>query len=162
MDGGVDWSGHLRTLNYPNASAALQGVQSWGGTTFFFYCDAPVDLGPGIQFAAGDTVFFAGTPTWRTAPQCTGFSLSAGCSDIYNPPQVGGACPANPATAVQDLERHQDTSPGRIHLALRLDRGLHPVRLLRRQRAEPRHHGSGLPQRDHERAQPASHACYAT
>ena len=95
MDGRVDWSKYLRTLNYPSASAALQGAQSWGGATFFFYCEAPVDLGPGRQFAAGDAAFFAGTPTWRPAAQCTGYSLSGDCSDIYNPPEVGGACPAN-------------------------------------------------------------------
>jgi len=92
MDGRADWSKHLRTLNYPNASAALQGAQSWGGATFFFYCQAPVDLGPGRQFAAGDAVFFAGAPSWRPVPQCTGYSLSGGCSNIYN---VGGACPAD-------------------------------------------------------------------
>jgi hypothetical protein len=95
MDAEADWSNHLRTLNYPDIAAALQGVQSWGGTTFFFYCQAPLDLGPGKQFVAGDTVLFAGTPRWRPTPQCIGFSLSKGCSDIYNPPSMGGACPAN-------------------------------------------------------------------
>lgn len=95
MDGAADWSRHLRTLNYPDPSAALQGAQSWGGATFLFYCQSPVNLGPGKQFAAGDTVFFAGTPTWSSAAQCTGYSLSGECSDIYNPPEVGGACPAN-------------------------------------------------------------------
>jgi hypothetical protein len=92
MDGRADWSKHLRTLNYPTASAALQGAQSWGGATFFFYCQAPVNLGPGKQFAKGDAVFFAGTPTWLSGPQSTGYSLSGGCSNIYN---VGGACPAD-------------------------------------------------------------------
>jgi hypothetical protein len=95
MDGKADWSRHLRTLNYPNASTALQGAQRWAGATFFFYCETAVDLGPGKQFAPGDAVFFAGTPTWLSGPPATGYSLSGGCSDIYNPPQVGGACPAN-------------------------------------------------------------------
>ncbi len=100
MDPQADWSKHLFTQNYPNASAALQGVQSRRGPTFFFYCNEQVDLGPGRQFAQGDAVFFAGEPSWSATPQCDAFSLSGGCSDIYN---GFGACPANLQEKYQTL-----------------------------------------------------------
>jgi hypothetical protein len=90
----ADWSKHLLTENYPDANAALQGAQSRGGATFFFYCNGPLDLGPGKQFRQGDAVFFAGQPWWGSAPQCVAFSLSGGCENIYNPPPLG-ACPSD-------------------------------------------------------------------
>jgi hypothetical protein len=92
MAAGADWSKHLRTENHPTADAALQGAQSWGGATFFFYCNAPVNLGHGKQFDKGDAVFFAGIPQWESEAQCDAYSLSGGCSNIYNPI---GACPAD-------------------------------------------------------------------
>jgi hypothetical protein len=63
-----------------------------GGETFFFYCRGPLDLGPGKQFRAGDAVFFAGQPWWGSAPQCDGYALSGGCTNIYN---MSGACPSD-------------------------------------------------------------------
>lgn len=90
MYGEADWSGMLRQGNYPNADAAMQDTK--GGETFFFYCRGPLDLGPGKQFQTGDAVFFAGLPWWGSAPQCDAYSLSGGCSNIYND---GGACPSD-------------------------------------------------------------------
>ena len=90
---GGDWSGMLRQGNYKSADEAMQHVK--GGETFFFYCNGYLDLGPGKQFQPGDAVFFGGKPWWGSAPQCDGFSLSGGCSDIYNPYSTGGACPSD-------------------------------------------------------------------
>jgi hypothetical protein len=90
---GADWSNLLRTGNYSSAQVAMQDVK--GGETFFFYCNGYLDLGTGKQFQPGDAVFFGGRPWWGSAPQCDGYALSGGCSDIYNPPSTGGACPAN-------------------------------------------------------------------
>jgi hypothetical protein len=90
VDGGADWSKHLRTVNYLTEIGALQGAQGWGGATSFFYCTEPVDLGPGKQFERGDAVFFAGLTPWVSVPQCVTYSLSGGCSDMYND---HGACP---------------------------------------------------------------------
>lgn len=90
MYGGADWSGMVRTGNYPSADAAMQATL--GGESFFFYCRGGLDLGPGKRFRAGDAVYFAGIPQWGSAPQCDGYSLSGGCSNIYN---NGGACPAD-------------------------------------------------------------------
>jgi hypothetical protein len=99
MYGQGDWSGMLRKGNYASADIAMQpynkGGGIYGGETFFFYCDGYLDLGPGKQFQPGDAVFFGGKPWWGSAPQCTGYSLSGGCSDIYNPSPTGGACPSN-------------------------------------------------------------------
>lgn len=88
--GGGDWSSLLRQGNYPSADAAMQSCV--GGETFFFYCNSYLDLGPGKQFNAGDAVFFGGLPQWGSAPQCEGYALANGCSNIYN---QGGACPSD-------------------------------------------------------------------
>lgn len=90
MYGGGDWSSILRVANFPNADAAMASCV--GGETFFFYCNQPVNLGPGKQFETGDAVFFGGLPQWGSATQCTGYALSNGCTNIYND---GGACPDN-------------------------------------------------------------------
>lgn len=99
MYGEGDWSGMLRRGNYASADIAMQpyyqGGGIYGGETFFFYCNSYMDLGPGKQFQPGDAVFFGGRPWWGSAPQCDGYSLSGGCSNIYNPPSTGGACPSN-------------------------------------------------------------------
>ncbi|MEQ1678218.1 MAG: hypothetical protein ABL876_16055, partial [Chitinophagaceae bacterium] len=96
---GGDWSGMLRKGNYASADIAMQSYKKgggiYGGETFFFYCNGYLDLGPGKQFQPGDAVFFGGSPWWGSAPQCDGYSLSGGCSDIYNPGSTGGACPTN-------------------------------------------------------------------
>ncbi len=90
MYGEADWSNMLRQGNYPNADLAMQTMN--GGETFFFFCNGPLDLGPGKQFKTGDAVFFGDKPWWGSAPQCTGYSLSGGCANTYN---SGGACPAD-------------------------------------------------------------------
>jgi hypothetical protein len=104
MYGEGDWSGMLRQGNYASADIAMQpynkGGGIYGGETFFFYCNGYLDLGPGKQFQRGDAVFFGGTPWWGSAPQCDGYSLSGGCSNIYNPPipyppSTKGACPSD-------------------------------------------------------------------
>lgn len=82
MYGQGDWSGMLRQGNYASADAAMQATK--GGETFFFYCEGPLDLGPGKQFQSGDAVFFAGEPWWGSAPQCTGYSLSGPYTDTEN------------------------------------------------------------------------------
>ena len=87
------WSGELRRGNYASADDAMKDVK--GGETFFFYCSSYMDLGPGKVFQAGDAVFFGGKPWWGSAPQATGYSLSGGCSNIYNPYSTGGACPSD-------------------------------------------------------------------
>lgn len=86
--GNGDWSSKLRQGNYASADAAMQSCL--GPETFFFYCNQPVNLGPGKIFQTGDAVFFGGNPQWGSAPQCTGYALSGGCSNTYN---NGGACP---------------------------------------------------------------------
>ena len=103
MYGQADWSGMLRKGNYPSADVAMQDTR--GGETFFFYCRGPLDLGPGKRFQTGDAVFFAGKPRWGSAPQCDGYSLSGGCSNIYN---ANGACPADLTTQFKSWkqERH--------------------------------------------------------
>ena len=92
---GADWSGMLHLGNFSSADEAMyryiKGGGITGAETFFFYCNGPLDLGPGKQFQTGDAVFFGGKPWWGSAPQATGFSLSGGCSNIYNP--CPGACP---------------------------------------------------------------------
>lgn len=90
MYGEGDWSGMLRVGNYASADDAMQNTK--GGETFFFYCRGYLDLGPGKQFKAGDAVFFAEKPWWGSAPQCDAYSLSGGCSNIYND---CGACPSD-------------------------------------------------------------------
>ena len=90
MYGAGDWSGYLRTGNYPSADEALQAAM--GGETFFFYCRGALNLGPGKSFQPGDAVFFTGEPKWGSAPQCDGYALSGGCQDIYN---GFGACPSD-------------------------------------------------------------------
>jgi hypothetical protein len=104
MYGEGDWSGMLRKGNYPSADIAMQpynkGGGIYGGETFFFYCNGYLDLGPGKQFQKGDAVYFGGKPWWGSAPQCDGYSLSGGCSNIYNPPipyppSTKGACPSD-------------------------------------------------------------------
>lgn len=90
MYGEADWSKMLRKGNYSSADAAMQSTL--GGETFFFYCNGYLDLGPGKQFQAGDAVFFGDRPWWGSAPQCDSYSLSGGCSNIYN---NNGACPAD-------------------------------------------------------------------
>jgi hypothetical protein len=104
MYGQGDWSGMLRLGNYASADIAMQpytkGGGIYGGETFFFYCNGYLDLGPGRQFKPGDAVFFGGKPWWGSAPQCDGYSLSGGCSNIYNPPiphppSTKGACPSD-------------------------------------------------------------------
>jgi hypothetical protein len=92
MYGRANWSNMLRQGNYPTADAAVQAAAASGGETFFFYCNGPLDLGPGKQFQTGDAVFFAGEPWWGSAPQCVGYSLSGGCTNTYN---LGGACPSD-------------------------------------------------------------------
>lgn len=92
-----DWSGMLRKGNYASADLAMQATE--GGETFFFYCRGDLDLGPGKQFQQGDAVYFAGIPQWGSAPQCDGYSLSGGCSNIYN---SGGACPSDLQTRFTD------------------------------------------------------------
>ncbi|MFK8163992.1 MAG: hypothetical protein AB8H12_16225 [Lewinella sp.] len=90
MYGKADWSLMLRKDNYVNANDAMQSCS--GAETFFFYCRGPMDLGPGKVFKQGDAVFFGGRPQFGSAPQADSYSLSGGCSDIYN---GIGACPAN-------------------------------------------------------------------
>lgn len=90
MYGGADWSGLLRKANYPSADVAMQAAM--GGETFFFYCRGPLYLGPDKSFQTGDAVYFTGEPHWGSAPQCDGYALSGGCTDIYN---GFGACPAD-------------------------------------------------------------------
>ena len=90
MYGQADWSGMLRKGNYASPDLAMQAAI--GGETFFFYCRGNLDLGPGKQFQPGDAVFFAGIPWWGSAPQCDAYSLSGGCSNIYN---NNGACPSD-------------------------------------------------------------------
>lgn len=90
MYGGADWSNMLRKGNYPDVDTAMQNAQ--GSDTFFFYCNGYLDLGPGKQFQKGDAVYFGGAPWWGSAPQCDGYALSGGCSNIYN---SNGACPAD-------------------------------------------------------------------
>lgn len=87
--GGGDWSGMLRKGNYATPEDAMKSCN--GPETFFFYCKEPVNLGPGKQFVKGDAVFFGGYFKWGSAPQCTGYSLSGGCSNIYDP--MDNACP---------------------------------------------------------------------
>lgn len=90
MYGKADWSMKLRQGNYVNANEAMQSCS--GAETFFFYCRGPMDLGPGKKFQQGDAVFFGGRPQFSSAPQADSYSLSGGCSDIYN---GIGACPTN-------------------------------------------------------------------
>lgn len=90
MFGGGDWSRMLRRANYPSASLALQAANT--AESFFFYCRSAVNLGPGKWFQAGDAVYFSGLPQWGSAPQCDGYALSGGCSNLYN---NNGACPAD-------------------------------------------------------------------
>ncbi|MTH98385.1 hypothetical protein [Roseibium sp. RKSG952] len=101
--GGGDWSNLLRVANFATADDALQGAE--GGETFFFYCNGYLDLGPGKQFQKGDAVYFAGEPQWGAAPQCDGYALSGGCSNIYN---MNGACPPDLQTQFQTwkAEKH--------------------------------------------------------
>lgn len=84
-----DWSSMLRQGNYPSADAAMQSCV--GGETFFFYCNQPVGFG-GRVFRPGDAVFFGGLPQWGSAPQCTGYALANGCTNIYDD-TLPGACP---------------------------------------------------------------------
>ncbi|HMK27946.1 MAG TPA: hypothetical protein VK483_18085 [Chitinophagaceae bacterium] len=104
MYGHGDWSGLLRVGNYPSADIAMQryikGGGIYGGETFFFYCNGFLNLGPGKQFVPGDAVYFSGRPWWGSAPQCDGYSLSGGCSNIWDPPipyppSTKGSCPAD-------------------------------------------------------------------
>ncbi|GAA3931037.1 hypothetical protein GCM10022209_26280 [Chitinophaga oryziterrae] len=88
MYGGGDWSSMLRQGNYASANDAM--ASCIGGETFFFYCNQPLNLGPGKVYNTGDAVFFGGIPQWGSAPQCNGYALSNGCSNIYN---ANGACP---------------------------------------------------------------------
>jgi hypothetical protein len=88
MYGGGDWSSILRQGNYASADDAMKSCV--GAETFFFYCNQPVNLGPGKVFNTGDAVFFGGLPQWGSAPQCDGYALSNGCTNIYN---ANGACP---------------------------------------------------------------------
>lgn len=107
MYGQADWSGMLRKGNYPSADVAMQDTR--GGETFFFYCRAPLDLGPGKRFQTGDAVFFAGEPRWGSAPQCDGYALSGGCTDIYNP---NGACPADLTRQYQRWKQQRHAPDG--------------------------------------------------
>jgi hypothetical protein len=98
MYGKADWSNMLWQGNFSSPDAAMQSVK--GGETFFFYCNGYLDLGSGKQFQPGDAVFFGGLPWWGSAPQCDAYSLSGGCTNIWNnpvpsPPSTQGACPAD-------------------------------------------------------------------
>lgn len=93
MYGEGDWSGMLWQGNFSSADEAMQNVK--GGETFFFYCNGYLDLGPGKQFQKGDAVFFCGLPWWGSAPQCDAYSLSGGCSNIWDPYPMTGACPSD-------------------------------------------------------------------
>lgn len=84
-----DWSTLLRQGNYASADLAMQSCD--GPETFFFYCNQPVNIGTRI-YKTGDAVFFGGsTLQWVTIPQCTGYALSNGCTNIYDP--MPRACP---------------------------------------------------------------------
>lgn len=117
MYGQGDWSGMLRMGNYPTVKAALEDAK--GGETFFFYCRGPLDIGPGKQFQTGDAVFFAGQPWWGSAPQCDAYSLSGGCSNIYN---AKGACPSDLQSQyagwkkdAEESKKHQKTDPKKAY-----------------------------------------------
>ena len=116
MYGQGDWSGMLRQGNYASADIAMQpynkGGGIYGGETFFFYCNSYLNLGPGKEFQPGDAVFFGGSPWWGSAPQCDGYSLSGGCTNIYNPPipyppSTVGACPSDLQTTYSGWNNQQ-------------------------------------------------------
>jgi hypothetical protein len=89
---GADWSNFLYTQNYMNVETALWKAP--GCATFFFYCRQPMVLKNGRSFRPGDAVYFSGIPWWGSAPQCDGYTRSGPVTDIYNPSQMGGACPS--------------------------------------------------------------------
>ena len=107
MYGQGDWSGMLRVGNYASANDAMQDTK--GGETFFFYCRGYLNLGPDKQFQTGDAVFFAGEPWWGSAPQCDAYSLSGGCSNIYN---EGGACPSDLQTQFAEWKKEAHPPDG--------------------------------------------------
>ncbi len=90
MYGEANWDSMLRRGNYPTVEDAMKSTL--GGETFFFYCRQYMYLSPDKVFNPGDAVFFGDRPWWGSAPQCDGYSLSGGCSNIYN---INGACPAD-------------------------------------------------------------------
>jgi len=106
MSGSGDWSRMLRRANYPSAGRALQAANT--AESFFFYCRSGIDLGPGKVFHSGDAVYFSCLPQWRSAPQCDGYSLSGGCSNLYN---NNGACPADLQSQFASWKQHQSPLP---------------------------------------------------
>src|SRR5262245_52051027 len=99
---GADWSNYLYTWNFATSDEALQGAQT--AASFFFYCRAPLVLANGRSFQKGDAVFFTGSPSWSSAPQCDGYYLGGPCTNIYNP-QPLGACPPDLQTQYKEWGR---------------------------------------------------------
>jgi len=70
---GADWNTCVKLVTNSNPEEAQLIADRYPDISFFFICNAGIDLGDKGQFNTGDALFFTGKPWYGEAPQCDAY-----------------------------------------------------------------------------------------